>query len=325
MVKPTDHTIIPCIFPIGEECMVSFLAADRIEKQLTRFYPRQELTYVFEFRVESGKDQVDLAMAFAEKDDLLFLKDQYAQKNNQSKVANWLDNCIQLLSKDQAVKSFWVESDLDGIRDDHIPSLFISPKKEINSPQETQHFFEVLNFSQQDKRSNDLLKECVNALQDGQYIEHLGVMHSRGNTKTTRLYIRGFNVSSLFVFLDRIQWPGDKELLVKQFDDMTMVSYISIAIEFNDNWLPSIGIEFHLKEGVEHSEKFLSQLKDKGFCSSKRVESIIDILQPQKIKSAKASFRRKLSHFKINIGKDGVVEPKVYVQLIPDYLSVFGF
>lgn len=316
---------MPCIFPVGNGCMVSFLAATSLEEQLGYFYPRQQLSYVFEFRVEDEKKQVDLAMAFTEKNDLLFLKEHYINTSNQKEVAVWLDTCFELIYKNQLVKSFWTEVDLNGRQNDLMPSLFISPKQEGLTYKEVQYFVEVLSIHSQKKQENTLLKNCINALENGHYIEHLGIMHSREQTKTTRLYIRGFDTGSLLVFLNRISWPGNKKLLVKQFREMNMVAYISVAIEFNDNWLPTIGIEFHLKDGSEYCKAFLAILQKSGFCSSQRVKAILDILRPQKVRNEQATYKRGLSHFKINMDKNGRIEPKVYVQLIPDYLSVFGF
>ncbi len=316
---------MPYIFPVGEGCMVSFLAANSLEKQLLSFYPRLHISYVFEFRVEDGKDQVDLAMAISEKEDLQFFKIYFDKTHDHKKVGIWFSNCIALQEKEQAIKSFWIEADLDGSEQDQIPSLFISPKQKSITLAEMTSFFEVLNLQSLNNKNQEFLKQCINALEDSQYIEHFGVMHSRGDSKTTRMYIRGFEKDSLLLFLHKINWPGDKEVLIKQFEGISMVSYISVAIEFNDVWLPTIGIEFHLKKGIEYSDAFLHKLKTSGFCTERRVAAIRDILCPKKIKSGKFTYKRSLSHFKITLGRAKKIEPKVYVQLTPNYLGVMGF
>ncbi|MEW7278835.1 hypothetical protein ABW636_09585 [Aquimarina sp. 2201CG1-2-11] len=305
--------------------MVSFLAANRLEEQLASFYPRQHLSYVFEFRIKEDNDQVDLAMAFAEKNDLLFLQEEYAKKPNQKEVVDWLGDCFKLSKDNQQIKSFWIEADLNGTQNDQIPSLFVSPKQQFITFDEICYFVSVLSLSSKNEQEDDLLKECLEALEEGQYIEHLGVMHSRGKTKTTRMYIRGFDSKSLFTFLNRINWPGNKEVLATQLIYMNQTAYISVAVEYNKDWLPTIGVEFHLKNGSQYCEAFLSILQKSGLCTTQRVAAIMDVLRPQKIKSNGATYKRGLSHFKINIDKDGAIEPKVYVQLIPDYLSILGF
>lgn len=304
--------------------MVSFLAANRLEKQLLDFYPRLHVSYVFEFRVEDGKEQVDLAMAIIEKEDLQFFKNYY-NSHNYKKIGTWFNNCIALLDSPQTIKSFWIEADLDGKEQHQIPSLFISPKQKNIPFTEMTHFFEVLNLQSLDKKNKDILKQCIDAFEDNQYIEHFGIMHSRGNTKTTRMYIRGFDRDSLLVFLDRIGWTGNRELLQKQFEGIYMVSYISVVIEFNDVLLPTIGLEFHLKKGIEYNDAFLYKLKTSGFCSQDRATAIKDILCSEKIKSGNYTYKRSLSHFKITLGREEKAEPKVYIQLIPNYLGIMGF
>lgn len=304
--------------------MVSFLAANRLEKQLLNFYPRLHISYVFEFRVEDGKEQVDLAMAISQKEDLQFFKNHY-DSHNHKKIGTWFNNCIALLEKDQAVKSFWIEADLDGNEQHQIPSLFISPKQKNISFTEMNHFFEVLNLQSLDKKNKNILKQGIDALEDNQYIEHFGIMHSRRNTKTARMYIRGFEKGSLLLFLDKIDWPGDREVLIQQLKVSSIVSYISVAIEFNDVWLPTIGIEFHLKKGIEYNDAFLHKLKTLGFCSEERVMAMREILYPKKIESGNFAYKRSLSHFKITLGRAEKVESKVYVQLIPNYMGIMGF
>ncbi len=321
MVNNTSHDTLTYLFPFKEEGMFSITAAKRIEKQLNYFFPRRHLSYVFEFRVDENKNQVDFAMAFDQKEDLLFLKEHYMREANKNKVADWLTDCFKLQETDDAIKSFWIEADLNGNEANHIPSLFISLKDKDSSLSSLNHFSKVLHITPTLPRSHDLLEECYNALDDNQYVEHLGVMHSRGESKTTRLYIRGFDKDSLLSFLHQLNWPGNLLVLINQLDKFPQVSYLSIAIEFNHEWLPTIGIEFHLEKGLEYSNEFLTKL---DFCSEQRSKVIQEALHPKKVKHSNSNYKRSLSHFKLNIGIEDQTEMKVYVQLIPDYLSVFG-
>lgn len=325
IIKP--YKSIPYIFPVGEECMVSFLAAKRLEKQLLHFYPRQHLTYVFEFRIMDGEMQVDLAIAINQKEDLQFFKAYFTSISNHNQVKTWLEDCFKLREKEHIVKSFWIEIDLDGHEQSQLPSLFISLKQQRATFKDLQHFVDILSFHTINKRNNELLKNCHDALKGKQYIEHIGVMHSRKGAKTTRMYIRGFDTSSLLIFLKTIHWKGEEEPLKKLLKEIQtpIIEYMSIAIEFNNIWLPTIGIEFHLKKGNENSVAFISKLKTAGFCSKKRAKAMEDILKEKKVKADKIAYRRHLSHFKLTLGKGEKIEPKVYFQLIPSYTNILGF
>jgi len=325
LVNTTPYKIIPYIFPVGEECMVSFLAANRLEKQLIHVYPRQHLSYVFEFRVTDNKNQVDIAIAIDQKEDLQFLKKYFTNASNNNQIKVWLEDCFKLRKKQPIIKSFWIEIDLDGHEQDKLPSLFISLKQQNIVLKDLLLLIDVLSFYNTNKKSIQLLKNCHKALKGEQYIEHIGVMHSREGNKTTRMYIRGFTPSSLLLFLNTINWKGDKLLLSQQLEDTPFIKYINIALEFNDDWLPTIGIEFHLKKGIENSITFLSKLKMAGFCSSKRVKAIEEILLTKKIKNETFKYRRSLSHFKLTLGKKEKIEAKVYIQLIPSYTNILGF
>jgi len=111
---------------------------------------------------------------------------------------------------------------------------------------------------------------------------------------------------------------------MKQFESLPSIAYFSISIEFNDNWLPIIGIEFHFGKEYKFIKEYVARLEYLGYYSSLRSKALLDILEPKKVKSDGISYKRNLSHFKININKKGVVEPKVYVQITPNYASVFG-
>jgi len=304
--------------------MISNIAADRLNKQLSQFYPREHLSYVFEFRVNEDNDQVDLAMAIAQKEDLLFFKNQYQKFSNHIKVANWLTDCVQLLENNSTINSYWVEADLNGNEAELIPSLFISPKRNAET-KDYIDFFRVLNFNQKCGISENLLSNCIDILEDDQFIEHIGIMHSRSTEKTTRLYLKGFNKKTVGPFLDKIGWPGNKAFLLSQLDALSSIEYFAIAIEYNTKWLQTIGIEFHLQNDFMFFNQFLLEMKDLDLCSSKEKQSILEILKPKKIKSKTISYKRSLSHFKLNINEKKEIESKVYVQLTPNYTSIFGF
>ncbi|SED15610.1 hypothetical protein SAMN04489761_4452 [Tenacibaculum sp. MAR_2009_124] len=325
MVTKKLNKIIPCIFPIGEECMVSSLAANRLEKQLSYFYPKQHLSYVFEFRVSNEEDQVDLAIAFDQKDDIDFLKEHFPSIYKNIEIQNWLKNCLHLKTTNNNIKSFWLEIDLDGQETTNIPSLFISLTSEAITKTTLEKLVTVLSFQYTDRNSFKMLEICKNALDKGQYIEHIGVMHSRTTNKTTRLYIRGFNKSTLLAYLEKVQWNGNKKLVKEHLNEHHSIEYISVALEFTSVWKPTIGIELHLKKGTQHSDILLSDFIKKEICSTQRTLAIKDILTTNKVSTENYRYRRSLSHFKFTIKNDTAPEYKVYVQLIPSYTSLFGF
>jgi len=304
--------------------MISNIAADRLNKQLSQFYPREHLSYVFEFRIKEDHNQVDFAMAISQKKDLLFFKNQYQKLSNHIKVANWLTDCIQLLENNPTINSYWIEADLNGNEAELIPSLFISPKRSAEVKDYIK-FFRVLNFNQICDTSEDLLANCIRVLEGDQFVEHIGIMHSRSAEKTTRLYLKGFNKKTVGPFLDRIGWPGSKEFILSQLDVLSSIEYFTIAIEYNTKWLHTIGVEFHLQNDFICYNQFLLEMEDLNLCSSKEKQSILEILKPKKVKSEIINYKRSLSHFKLNISKKKEIEPKVYIQLTPSYTSVLGF
>lgn len=324
MVKQSGNNTISCIFPIGEGCMISFVAADRLNRQLTKFYPRKHLSYVFEFRLTDHQNQVDFAMAMNQKEDLLFLKNEY-QKVQQTVIADWLTDCSILIENNKTIKSYWIETDLNGKEKELIPSLFITPKYPEAKPTDFQQFFKALNFNQSDSNSEKLLSSCLNVLGTGQYIEHIGIMHSRDKDKTTRVYIKGLDQNTLIPFLNKINWPGDKEFLLMQFEGLPAIAYFTVAIEFNKKWHDTIGIEFHLVKEEEKIKEFIIRMESLGFCSAQKVLPVLEIVKPKKIKSNNLNYRRTLSHFKLNLKGNKNVESKVYIQVIPNYTSIFGF
>jgi|GEM_PF-3577651 len=305
--------------------MISFVAADRLNRQLAKFYPRKHLSYVFEFRILDNQNQVDFSMAMNQKEDLLFLKNEYKKVQNHLKVVDWLTDCTTLMENNKALKSYWIETDLNDGEKELIPSLFISPKYPEVKPVDFHYFFRVLNFNQADRNSESLLSDCLNALEKDQYIEHIGIMHSRNKEKTTRVYIKGLKQSTLISFLDKLNWPGDKVFLVEQFKNLPPIDYFTIAVEFNTKWINTIGIEFHFEKKEEPIKKFISRMESLGFCSAQKALLILEIVEPKKIKSFNLNYRRTLSHFKLNIKGNQEIEPKVYIQVIPNYMSVFGF
>jgi len=318
-----NNNSIACIFPTGEGCMISNIAAERLNTQLSKFYPRKHLSYVFEFRINEDEDQVDFAMAIDQKEDLLFFKSQYEKTTNHAKVVDWLTDCIHLLENNQSIISYWIEADLNGQEDRLIPSLFISPK--TNTKKEDYiGFFRVLNFNQLCEKSEELLLECMSAL-DGAHIEHIGIMHSRSKNKTTRLYIKGLNQKTIIPFLNKINWPGDKQFLTNKLQQLEHISFFTIAIEYNIEWLPTIGIEFHLGNEQKDINKFLLDLEAANLLNSDIESSVLEILKQKKIRGTKLSYNRGLSHFKLNITKKREVVSKVYVQLTPNYTGIFGF
>ncbi|WP_408032271.1 hypothetical protein [Tenacibaculum xiamenense] len=317
--------MIPYIFPVGEKCMVSSLGASRLEKQLSYFYPRQHLSYVFEFRLSEKNDQVDLAIAFDQEEDIEFLKKHSLNIYKNEEIKKWLSSCLELKASDNSIKSFWLEIDLDGQETNNIPSLFISLKPEISTIDKLKKIVSVLSFQHVNADNFKILETCQNALEKNQYIEHIGVMHSRKSNKTTRLYIRGFNKTSLLSYLDKVEWTGNKELLKDHLHEHYSLDYISVALEFAEILKPTIGIELHLKKGTQYSDLLLSDFVEKKVCSSKKIEAIKDILTFSKISIKNCNYRRSLSHFKFTIKNNEEPEYKVYVQLIPSYTGLFGF
>ncbi len=305
--------------------MVSSLSASRLEKQLSYFYPRQHLSYVFEFRLSDKNDQVDLAIAFDQDKDIEFLKKQFPELYKSTEIQQWLDDCLKLKTNNSGIKSFWLEIDLDGCETNNLPSLFISLKSNATKTNELKRLVEVLSFENSDQTNSKLLETCKNSLDDNQYIEHIGVMHSRNNNKTTRLYIRGFNKSSLLSYLKKIQWTGNIELLNKHLEKHHSIEYISVALEFTDVWKSTIGIELHLKKETQHSNLILSSFVKRGIVSSTTSNTVEEILTPSKISTENCNYRRSLSHFKFTIKNNEEPEYKVYIQLIPSYTGLFGF
>lgn len=304
--------------------MISYVAADRLNKQLSQFYPREHLSYVFEFRIKEDNDQVDFAMAIAQKEDLVFFKNQYQQFSSHAKVVNWLTDCIQLLENNPSINSYWVEADLNGKEEELMPSLFISPKHSAEV-RDYIDFFRVLNFNEACDASEAILSNCIQFLEEDQFVEHIGIMHSRVATKTTRLYIKGFNKKTVGAFLDKIGWSGDRGFLLKKLDALSSIAYFTIAIEYNTEWLQTIGVEFHLQNELDFFNQFLQEMENLNLCSSIEKQSVLEVIKPKKVRSKAIHYNRALSHFKLNINDKKEVEPKVYVQLTPNYTSIFGF
>ena len=324
VVNDQIKNIISCIFPIKEECMISSGALIKLNQQLDLFFPLKHLSYVFEFRTKDNDEQVDLAMAISQKEDFVFFINYYNEKSPE--ITQLLKQFLLLINSNTNCKSLWLETDLDDREYVQTPSIFVSLKPNNKSYKEIEKYSKILNFNRKEDLNNKLLHQCLDALKYGQYVEHLGVMHSREAAQTTRLYIRGLTFSTIHDFLEKSNWPGDKGQvisLIKEFE--TQAEYISIAIEFNDQILPTLGIEFHFNTNQQAYLSFLNKLQVNEHCSSFRSKLIEEIISPEKLKYEKCSYKRSLGHFKLKIDGKGLVESKVYVQLTPNFLSLFGF
>ncbi|WP_234859261.1 hypothetical protein [Aquimarina aquimarini] len=296
----------------------------QLNEQLDSFFPLQHSSYVFEFRVKEDNEQVDLAIAINKKEGFDFFKQYYQSRF--PKIAYLVTQFYQISNSSSNYKGLWFEIDLDGDKNDKTPSIFVSLKQGNCTSNEIERYSTILDFGIEKKSRSKFIAQCIDALKGDAYIAHIGVMHSRKKAKTTRLYINGLELGEIHGFLDECNWPGNKlqaVSLAEEFYDN--IKYLSIAIEFNDKMKPTLGIEFHFDSKTVDYQFFVDKMLKKKMCSRKRIEMIEDIIKPDRTSYKGYSYKKSLSHFKINITTKGEIIPKFYVHLIPDYLGVFGF
>ncbi len=216
---------------------------------------------------------------------------------------------------------FWLEFDFEGSGYNPVPNLFfqIRDAKGMTGPEQWSSIKQVLDemylilFG---IRFPDDLGHTMNRsileLPKKAFVFQFGLMLPR-KTETVRLILAGFDTSHLSTFLDRIDWPGEKQVienLIAKYK--SRFDYAVVNLHIGKEILPYLGIELYLadmkqpnweprwQENLSFLESEALMLESKrigfvGYCGKKMVTRIYPITYVNGINHLKIVYKRGMS------------------------------
>jgi hypothetical protein len=209
------------------------------------------------------------------------------------------------------------------------PCVFLGPDpKKGDNEKLPDHLVAALAIFGNDNQPGQLLPSFISSLPDGAALFQVGLMLSR-TSDGLRVCVKGLSEDTLFPWLDRLKWVGDKEALARLLKSITpMLRTIALNLNLTESGPgEKIGLECYMdwfEEDPQQWKPMLDFVEQLNLCLPQKRMGLLKF--PGKSPSFEVSFlpdspifffslSRLIHHIKLSFTESRVAEAKAYLAI----------
>lgn len=232
------------------------------------------------------------------------------------------DYSIRINTDSILVKEYWYELDAEICNSHEMQPCYFIDASSVRPNQDNTIFYQnaLIKMAGADRieKRKDKLEQCVKAL-DGkcQGLFQLGVMESRGQTESLRVFTQAMKKEDFIAYLQEIGWNGDKialEQWLKELEPYCGGKKFILDFDIESTGISEkIGINFGtIRSNSKTVRKWLSFLEEKNLCLSEKREDILRFIET--FPSHTPFLQNDISHFKLPFQQGKITKAKAYLR-----------